>query len=93
MKRIRGKVQEIIKEDPESEPDRARNSWLIEGKLDEDVVEWESVRPVFQDSEFGAEVEEASLSGPKNFTVRTIGQPRLKTGDELSIAIRSAQES
>ncbi len=93
MKKIRGKIEEAMKEDPESEPDKATDTWLLDGKLEEDVINWESARPVFQESEIGAGIVEATLSGPRTFTIRTHGRSRLKKGDDLSVDIRIAQET
>ncbi len=93
MKRIRGKIEEAMKEDPESEPDKATDTWLLDGKLEEDVIDWESARPVFQETEIGAGIVEASFSGPRTFTIRTRGPSRLKKGDELSVDIRIAEKT
>ena len=48
MKTVEAKVEENFREDPESEPDRARNTWLIEGKLNEHIENWENVRLDFR---------------------------------------------
>jgi hypothetical protein len=42
MKRILAKVEENRREDPSSEPDNEQNTWVIEAKLDEDILNWES---------------------------------------------------
>jgi hypothetical protein len=93
MKRIRGKIEENMKEDPASEPDQATDTWLLDGKLDEDIVGWESVRPVFHENEIGSEIVEASLSGPSNFSIRTRGKSRLEKGDVIYVDIRAANET
>jgi hypothetical protein len=93
MKRIRGKILENFKEDPASEPDQASNTWLLDGKLDEDIIDWETVQPVFQESELGTEIVEATLSGPNTFTIRTRGESRLKKHDILYVDVRSEREA
>ena len=44
MRRVEAKIVENRKEDPASEPDQDPNTWLIEAKLDEDILDWETVR-------------------------------------------------
>jgi hypothetical protein len=53
MRRVNAKIQENGKEDPASEPDKDPNTWLIEAKLDEDVIDWETVHglPGFRDQD------------------------------------------
>jgi hypothetical protein len=41
MRRVEAKIVENRKEDPASEPDQDRNTWLIEAKLDEDILDSE----------------------------------------------------
>jgi hypothetical protein len=41
MKRIEAKILESRKEDPASEPDQDPATWLIEAKLDQDILDWE----------------------------------------------------
>jgi hypothetical protein len=43
MKKVEAKVVENRKEDPASERDRDPNTWLIEAKLDEDILNWEVI--------------------------------------------------
>src|SRR5260221_10254541 len=81
MKRVEAKILENEPEDPRTEPDRKPNTWLIQGKLSEDVLDWENVRLDFQSSEIEAEVIESSLSNPSRFTIRTSGRSPLKKGD------------
>jgi hypothetical protein len=44
MKRVEAKILENEPEDPRTEPDQEPNTWLIQGKLSEDVLDWENVR-------------------------------------------------
>jgi hypothetical protein len=78
MKRVEAKVIENRKEDPASEPDQGPNTWLIEAKLDEDILDWETVRLNFRFSEINAEIVESSRSKPNRFTVRTRGKSPCK---------------
>jgi hypothetical protein len=55
MKRAEAKIVENRKEDPASEPDQAPNTWLIEAKLDEDILDWENVRLDLRFSEIDAQ--------------------------------------
>ena len=64
MRRVEAKIVENRKEDPVSEPDQDQNTWLVEAKLDEDILDWESVRLDFRFSEIGAEIVESSMSKP-----------------------------
>jgi hypothetical protein len=64
MKRVEAKIVENRKEDPASEPDQDPNTWLIEAKLDQDILDWESVRLDLRSSEIDAEIVESSMSGP-----------------------------
>ena len=78
MRRVEAKIVENRKEDPASEPDQKPNTWLIEAKLDEDILDWESVRLDFRFSEIDAEIVESSMSKPDRFTVRTRGKSPYK---------------
>jgi hypothetical protein len=42
MKRVEAKILENEPEDPRTEPDQEPNTWLIQGKLSEDVLDWEN---------------------------------------------------
>jgi hypothetical protein len=90
MKVLEAKVVENRKEAPESEPDQRTDTWLIEGKLAQDVLGWENLRVDVQTSEIGAEIIETSMASAREFTVRTRGQSRLKKGDALHVAVREA---
>jgi hypothetical protein len=93
MKRLEAKIEENRKEDPVSEPDKDPNTWLIEAKLDEDVIHWETVRLDFRFEEIEAEIVESSLSEPNRFTVRTHGESPLKKGDVIHLDIWEQNEA
>jgi len=93
MKRVEAKIVDNIKEDPASEPDQDPNTWLIEAKLDEDILDWETVRLDFRFSEIDAEIVESSMSEPNRFTVRTRGKSPLQKGDVIHFDIRKQNES
>lgn len=88
MKRVEAKILENEPEDPRTEPDQEPNTWLIQGRLSEDVRDWENVRLDFQSSEIEAEIIESSLSNPTRFTIRTSGRSPLKKGDLMQVDIR-----
>ena len=69
------------------------DTWLIEGKLEEDVLDWEDVRLDFRSSEIEAEIVESSLPEPDRFTVRTRGQSPLQKGQTIHVDIREQSES
>jgi hypothetical protein len=93
MKRVQAKIVENRKEDPASETDRDPNTWLIEAKLDEDILDWESVRLDFRFSEIDAEIVESSMSEAGRFTVRTHGKSPLQKGDVIHFDIWKQNES
>jgi hypothetical protein len=93
MKRAEAKIVENRKEDPASEPDRDPNTWLISAKLDQDILNWESVRLDLRSSEVDAEIIESSMSEPSHFTIRTRGKSPLKQGDLIHVDIREHAES
>jgi hypothetical protein len=88
MKTVEAKVEENFREDPESEPDRARNTWLIEGKLNEHIENWENVRLDFRFPEIRTEILETSMSEANRFTVRTHGESPLQKGDVIHVDVR-----
>jgi hypothetical protein len=92
MKRVEAKIVANVKESPASEPDEDPNTWLIEAKLDEDVLEWENVRLDFRGSEIKAEIVETAMTEPTRCTVRTRGQSPLKQGDHIHVDIREQKE-
>jgi hypothetical protein len=62
MKRVEAKIVENRKEDPASEPDQDPNTWLIEAKLDQDILDWQSVRLDLRSSEIDAEIVDEAPS-------------------------------
>jgi hypothetical protein len=70
---LQRKIVENRKEDPPSEPDQDAEHLGIETKLDEDILDWETIRLDFRFSEIDAEVIESSMSKPNRFTVRVRG--------------------
>jgi hypothetical protein len=92
MRRVEAKVVENRKEDPASEPDQDPDTWLIEAKLDEDILDWETVRLDFRFSEIDTEIVESSMSKPDRFTVRTRGQSPLQKHDVIHLDIRNQNE-
>ena len=93
MKRVNAKIEENRKEDPASEPDKDSNTWLIDAKLDEDIINWETVRLDFRFDQIEAEIVESSMSEPNRVTVRTRGKSPLKKGDVIHVDIREQSES
>ena len=87
MRRVEGKIANNRKEDPLLEPDKAPNTWLVEGKLDEDILDWDKVRLDLRFSEIDAEVLESSMSETNRFTIRTNGKSPLKKGDIIHFDI------
>jgi hypothetical protein len=92
MKRAEAKIVENKKEDPASEPDRDPNTWLIEAKLGQDILDWESVRLDLRSTEVDAEIIESSMSEPNHFTIRTRGKSPLQEGDVIHVDIREHGE-
>ena len=88
MKILEAKVVENQKEDPESEPDQRSDTWLIQAKLEQDLVGWEGVRVDVRASDIGAEVMEANMAGAKQMTIRTRGKPRLEKGSTFPVTVR-----
>ena len=88
MKRAEAKILENRKEIPASEPDQDPDTWLLEAKLEEDILDWERVRLDFHPSEIEAEIVESSLAEPDRFTIRTRGKSPLKKGDVIHVDVR-----
>jgi hypothetical protein len=88
MKRLEAEILENEPEDPRTEPDQQPNTWLIQGKLSEDVLNWENVQLDFQSAEIETEIIESSLSNPTRFTIRTSGRSPLKKGDQVHVNLR-----
>jgi hypothetical protein len=93
MKRLDANIEENRKEDPVSEPGKDPNTWLIEAKLEEDVLNWETARLDFRMGQIEAEIVESSMSEPNRFTVRTRGKSPLKKGDVIHVDVREQNES
>ena len=93
MKRVEAKILENRKEDPASEPDQDPATWLIEAKLDQDILDWESVQVDLRTSEIEAEIVESSMSSPDHLTIRTRGQSPLKKHDVIRLDIRDQNET
>jgi hypothetical protein len=93
MKRAEAKILENRKEIPASEPDQNPDTWLLEGKLTEDILDWENVRLDFHSSEIVAEILESSLAEPDRFTIRTHGQSPLKKGDVIHVDVRPQDDN
>ena len=89
---MKRKIEENRKEDSASEPDKDPNTWLIEAKLDEGIIDWENVRIDFRFDEIEAEIVESSMSEPNRFTVRTHGEAPLKRGDVIHVDIREQNQ-
>jgi hypothetical protein len=92
MKRAEAKIVENKREDPGSEPDHALNTWLIEGKLEQDILDWETVQLDFRSSEIEAEILESSMSEPDRFIIRTRGKSALQRGDVIHVDVRERTE-
>lgn len=88
MKRVEAKILANEKEDPKTEPGQAQDTWLIQGKLSEDIIDWENARPDFQLAEIEAEITETSLPEPSRFIIRTSGESPLRKGDVIHVDIR-----
>ena len=88
MKRAEAKILENRKEIPASEPDQDPDTWLLEAKLQEDILDWESVRLDFHSSEIEAEIVESSLAEPDRFTIRTRGKSPLKKGYVIHVDVQ-----
>lgn len=92
MKRTEAKIVANLKEIRESEPDQDPGTWIVEAKLDEDILDWETVRLDFRSSEIEAEILETSMSEPAHCVVRTRGKSPLKEGDTVHVDIREQME-
>jgi len=94
MRRVEAKIVENRKEDPASEPDRDPNTWLIEAKLDEDILDWETVRLDFRFSEIDAEILESSMSNQiASRFVHTVNHPCKRTmSSTLTFGTRTKAE-
>jgi hypothetical protein len=91
MKVINAKVVESRKEEPETEPDHRTDTWLIEAKLDHDVMGWENMKIEVPAPEIGAEIVETTIADAKHFTIRTRGEPKVHKSNTFAVAVREAQ--
>jgi hypothetical protein len=91
MKILNAKVVESRKEEPGTEPDRRPDTWLIEGKLEHDLMGWENMKIDVPAPEIGAEIVETTMADAKRFTIRTRGEPKVHKGSRFAVAVREAQ--
>ena len=91
MKILNAKVVETRKEEPGTEPDFRADTWLIEGKLEQDLMGWEGMKIDVRAPEIGAEIVEATMSDAKRFTIRTRGEPKVHKGSTFAVAAREGQ--
>ena len=91
MKILNAKVVESRKEEPGTEPDRRADTWLIEGKLEHDLMGWENMKIDVPAAEIGAEIVETTMADAKHFTIRTRGEPKVHKGSQFAVAVREAQ--
>jgi hypothetical protein len=91
MKILNAKVVESRKEEPGTEPDRRADTWLIEGKLEHDLMGWENMKIDVPAPEVGAEIVETTMADAKRFTIRTRGEPKVHKGSRLAVTVREAQ--
>ncbi|HEX6563007.1 MAG TPA: hypothetical protein VF020_01920 [Chthoniobacterales bacterium] len=91
MKILNAKVVESRKEEPGTEPDRRADTWLIEGKLEQDLMGWETMKINVPAAEIGAEIVETTMADAKRFTIRTHGEPKVHKGSQFGVAVREAQ--
>jgi hypothetical protein len=91
MKILNAKVVESRKEEPGTEPDRRADTWLIEGKLEQDIMGWENMKIDVPAPEVGAEIVETTMADAKRFTIRTRGEPKVHKGSRLAVTVREAQ--
>jgi hypothetical protein len=93
MKILEAKVVESRKEEAGTEPDRRTDTWLVEAKLENDLVGWENMRIDVRAAEIGAEIVEATMADAKRFTIRTSGEPKIHKGSTFAVAVREAQNA
>ena len=93
MKVLSAKVVESRKEEPGTEPDHRTDTWLIEAKLEQDIMGWENMKIEVPTPEIGAEIVETTIADAKHFTIRTQGEPKVRTGSTFAVALREAQSA
>jgi hypothetical protein len=91
MKILNAKVVESRKEEARTEPDHRVDTWLLEGKLEQDVMGWEGMKIDVPAPEIGAEIIESTMSDAKRFTIRTRGEPKVHKGNQFAVTVREAQ--
>jgi hypothetical protein len=91
MKILNAKVVESRKEEPGTEPDRRADTWLIEAKLESDLMGWETMKIDVPAGEIGAEIIEITMADAKRFTIRTRGEPKAHKGSTFAVAVRETQ--
>lgn len=91
MNILNAKVVESRKEEPGTEPDRRADTWLIEGKLERDLMGWENMKIDVPAPEIGAEIVEITMADAKRFTIRTRGEPKVHKGSKFAVAVREGQ--
>jgi hypothetical protein len=91
MKILNAKVVESRKEEPGTEPDGRADTWLIEGKLEQDLMGWENMKIDVPAPEIGAEIVESTMADARRFTIRTRGEPKVHKGSRFAMAVREAQ--
>jgi hypothetical protein len=93
MKVLNAKVLESRREEPGTEPDDLTNTWLIEAKLEQDLMGWDKLKIEVPATEIGAEIVETTIADAQHFTVRTQGEPKVRTGSTFAVALREAQSA
>ena len=91
MKILNAKIVESRKEEPGTEPDRRADTWLLEAKLENDLIGWENMKIDVPAPEIGAEIIETTMADAKHFTIRTRGEPKVRKGSGFTVAVREAQ--
>jgi hypothetical protein len=93
MKILEAKVVESRKEEAGTEPDQRTDSWLVEAKLEGDLVDWENMRIDVRAPEIGAEIIETTMADAKRFTIRTRGEPKVHKHSRFVVAVREAESA
>ena len=91
MKILQAKVVESRKEEASAEPDRRTDTWLVEARLENELMGWENMRMDVRAPEIGAEIVEATMAYAKRFTIRACGEPKVHKGSKFGVAVREAQ--
>ena len=91
MKILNAKVVASRKEEPGTEPDQRADTWLIEAKLEQDLMGWENMKIDVPAAEIGAEIVETTMADAKRFTIRTRREPKVDKGSRVAVTVREAQ--